>query len=228
MSTDTSRQSSDTPSERYRRLVLWLKDHYGGARGWQTLAARRLNVHQVTLSKFLTGDREGVGLDVIERAIVSLPIDREYFFGWGERKEPGAYLVAHKHSAAEPLTPAEEGWFWARLSTRLGDATPEQFKLLIDEGGADAELYAAERRAAAAWFADNLPIVAEARRLAAASDVEVLAAWPAWRAKVRHMMETTVADRTARSAAPPADQVVQPLKAPPKTASTPRRSKKRH
>ena len=157
--------TNDSPSERYRQLVMWLRDQYRGARGWQAQAARRLNVHPVTLSKFLTGDRSTVGLDIIERAILSLPIDREYFFSPHPSSDPGLWMFPRDR----PGAPAEDGeterFFWLTVSTKIGPSPLNREKLAeLDEE--TLEMVASERRFFARYFAENFPEVVEARRLA--------------------------------------------------------------
>lgn len=211
--------TNDSPSERYRQLVMWLRDQYRGARGWQAQAARRLNVHPVTLSKFLTGDRSTVGLDIIERAILSLPIDREYFFSPHPSSDPGLWMFPRDR----PGAPAEDGeterFFWLTVSTKIGPSPLNREKLAeLDEE--TLEMVASERRFFARYFAENFPEVVEARRLANATARELLDGWDNWIARVERLFVQ------AHAAAATARPVLQATtKAPPRETREKKRTK---
>jgi transcriptional regulator with XRE-family HTH domain len=47
--------------------------------GWQAKVARRMGLSSSYVSRLLSGERVGVGLDAIERVVKNVPVDREYF-----------------------------------------------------------------------------------------------------------------------------------------------------
>ncbi len=178
-------------NDRYRALVLWLREHYRGARGWQAQAARRLDVHPVTLSKFLSG-HTNVGLEVVEKAIAALPIAREYFFDPQDKHggDPTWYIENALHVELQPPDPYRDAAFWSVIEHELRDAGPDEtaktiakVESLEDEDA--VEMLVRSRRAMASHFATSFPLTVEARRLAKATPLELLRRWDAWSAAVR-------------------------------------------
>lgn len=47
--------------------------------GWQAKVARRMGLSSSYVSRLLSGERVGVGLDAIERVVKNVPVDRDYF-----------------------------------------------------------------------------------------------------------------------------------------------------
>src|SRR5687767_14237707 len=76
---------------RYVLLAKELGDKYERAHGWRKRVAQQLGIDESTLSKILKGER-AVGIELAERAIERLKLDRSYFWGDSQRgaQRPGA------------------------------------------------------------------------------------------------------------------------------------------
>lgn len=99
------RQTAPTPLvDRYLALVDHLARETGKPRrGWQARVARRLGVHATTINKIATGKRASVGMDVIEAAIATVPIPREYFFAPADvERDPASYVKIGALSTKDP------------------------------------------------------------------------------------------------------------------------------
>lgn len=100
--------SSDVTA-RYIALVEQIGDESGKAHGWRRRAAEKLGIGESTLSKILKGTRV-VGMDLAERAIERLELNRAYF--WTETPASSA--------AGSPVDPELEALL-AKFEGRKAD-----------------------------------------------------------------------------------------------------------
>ena len=68
------------PSERYKLLVLQLRDELGASYGWKAAAAKALGVAPSYVSKIDAGKAGSVGPDIIRRAMERLALPRSWFY----------------------------------------------------------------------------------------------------------------------------------------------------
>lgn len=73
--------TADRAAERYATLVQQLAEEMDHKWGWKGAVAKRLGVSPAYISMIVNGQRSGIGIDSIEKAIKRLGIDRSYFYG---------------------------------------------------------------------------------------------------------------------------------------------------
>lgn len=74
-------QTPELAAERYILLVEQLAEERGHRWGWKAHVAKQLGVSPAYVSMLSSGERRGVGIDAVEKAIKRLRIDRSYFYG---------------------------------------------------------------------------------------------------------------------------------------------------
>ncbi len=95
----------DLPSARYKALIEQLRDELNGAYGWKSKVARRLGVAPSYISKITSGKAGHIGPDIIERAMESLRLPRNWFY----KEDGGGPYRDHQISPAPPTSPADAG-----------------------------------------------------------------------------------------------------------------------
>lgn len=116
------------PGKRYAELVLALKGHLGGARGWQARVAHVLGAHPTYISKIARGERLGVGLAQIEHAI-SRGVPREAFHMTTPFQADFLDQLLKVGEFRRVEMNRTQGEFWAaaaRIVARLATLPPEQ------------------------------------------------------------------------------------------------------
>lgn len=126
-----------TLADRYALLVEMLGEELGFERGWMTAVAQRLGIHRSYVSRIHAGDRAGIGVQAIDRAIQRLSLDPQFFYG----PETPTSIVRATAAAVprhEEARAAEDQWASLGRSARRAGAIvvgePEEGQSVLQDG----------------------------------------------------------------------------------------------